>query len=88
MKTWQVEPPLDADLMIALEHRAPSYAIGITEAKELLARWEREVLNPLKPEEEHLRESLIRSFGAMFLFECGRIYGIRQERARRRGPAQ
>ena len=84
MKTWQVEPPIDADFMIALERRLPSYSINYEEVINLLARWEREVLNPLTPEEEPFREIFIRSFGSMFLFECGRIYGIRQERARRR----
>ena len=60
-----------------LENLSRGYDSPAGDASELLDRWEREVLT------SHDRR-VKRFFGSAFLFECGRIYGIQQERARRR----
>ena len=79
MKTYQTAPPFDPAFFLRLEHLLPSYPEEATQAPDLLAAWLEK--NPLHSVS---RQIVVEQLGAMFLFECGRIYGIQQERARRK----
>lgn len=84
MKTYQAEPKISAEEYIRLDGFTLDYAGGACKAPEILAAWLKKQESDTMPHGSGYKDHLIRHFGAMFLFECGRIYGIRQERARKK----
>ena len=87
MKTYNTVPAFNTDQFIKLDHIRCDYGPGSNEAPQLLQAWIKNEEDSTPPFDtiRKYRLEVICHFGAMFLFECGRIYGIRQERARRKG---
>lgn len=83
MKTYKATVPIDADLMLQLERVTPGYVDG-EEVRKLFERWEQESLDRLPAADQAYRERFSKHYGILFMFECGRIFGIQQERARRK----
>ena len=86
MKTYQARPSYSTDEFLAIDKSASSYDAPISYdfTKDLLAAYEKELIDDLKPRNMEILRQYIYYFGSRFIFDCGRIYGIRQERERRR----
>lgn len=84
MKTYQMEPEVRIEEFIRLDGLSLDYAGGACKAPDILTAWLKEQEADTMPNSKRYRDYLIQHYGAMFLFECGRIYGIRQERARKK----
>ena len=89
MKTYHTAPAFSADEFLRIDQVSNSYDAPISYdfTRDLLVAYERHIIEDCSPRTlEELRQ-YVYFFGSRFLFDCGRIYGIRQERERRRGSA-
>lgn len=94
MKTYQTNPSCSIDDFLAIENATIENAarhdggVGHDFTVDLFLEYERALCEAIKPKNlmELRKQNIV--FASRFLFECGRIYGIRQERARRKGSHQ
>lgn len=71
-----------AEEMLRIARKTYSYSGAYDRVHDLLDAFVQEAINPRHPPSDPSHDLFVSHYGTLFLFECGRIYGIRQERAR------
>ena len=86
MKTYETAPRFDVAELLSIDKAASSFFMPVCDnALALLAEYRAAYPPRRSNETEEAYQNAFMCFASMFIFDCGRIYGIRQERARRRG---
>lgn len=90
MKAYKSAPIFDIDEFVDIDKRSTSFDMPIRydDIFSLLVAYQKRFPRRSPKDSADGYACFFWTYASMFIFDCGRIYGIRQERARRHGASQ